>query len=224
MIGARITKGKGTGQRLRTVAGTFRTYMVRDTETCVRIYEREVKSVGMTGKKGSDPFWGVTGAQGATLGVRTGLSRASIQGTVFTRDGGRVVFGVVGSPSPVILQHEEGASPTGRVRIPTKWAQTAAGVDIFAGQSVRNIPGLFPVRLGHRGTHTSGFWIAADRGLKTMKKESLVLLYLIRQAKPIPPRHMFREALARVSTQLRGVMNYSAKVWTSKANNLAVGG
>jgi hypothetical protein len=220
MIGTKITRGKGTGQKLRTVAGTFRTYMVRDTETCVRIYEREVKSVGMTGKKGSDPFWGVTGAQGATLGVRTGLSRASIQGTVFTRDSGRKVFGVVGSPSPVILQHEEGASPSGKVRIPTKWAQTAAGVDIFAGQSLRNIPGLFPVRLGNRATRTSGFWIAADRGLKRKNRESLVLLYLIRQAKPIPARGMFKVSLARVRTQLSGVMSYSAQVWASKANHL----
>lgn len=157
----------------------LRSFIERET----LMLESDIKAKSLTGAKGSHPFWGVTGARGDALGVRSGSTRRSVVRRVF--EAGGDVVGAVGSPLPQIKLHEHGGV-TGPARIPTAAMQTAAGVDRYAGISARNIPGLFLLR-----SRAGNLWAAFREA------GALRLAYLFKPFVLHRPRKMFTRALER---------------------------
>lgn len=151
------------------------------------LLERDVKQKSLTGAKGSHPIWGVTGASGDALGARSGDTRRRVVRRVFEALGS--VIGVVGSPDPKVKLHEHGGVISGRplLRIPTRRAQTGAGVDRWLGVSARDIPNAFLFRARNRG-----LWIATRE-----PAGGLQLLYKLVPRVVLRARKMFTRALER---------------------------
>lgn len=180
------------GGLTRARAG-MRLEMRRTMGVVVHHVERSLKRNALTGQKGSHPLFGVTGAAGDTLGVRSGRTRNSIVARVLDTPGG--VVGVVGSPERHARLHEHGGTVTGApyLRIPTREMQTGAGVDRMAGRSARSIAGAFLLK-----SKAGNLWIAM-RG----RGRELVLLYLLKRQVTFRPRRMFQRTLERSRAFIR---------------------
>lgn len=102
----------------------------------------------LSGRAPSDPFWGKGSPSGAFMGARTGQSRSRLSpGGLAVKQGNRW-SAAVGSPDKHVAFQEQGGTIQGRqfLRIPTRAAQTAGGMDRNAGRSIRDIPGSFLMR------------------------------------------------------------------------------
>jgi hypothetical protein len=177
--------------RLNRGAAAVRPTTAVAMERLVRTIERDVKRHSLTGKKGRHPLFGVTGAKGDALGVRSGNTRSSVTARVFDTAG--TLLGVVGSALTHVRAHELGVTISGRwLRIPTRHAQTGAGVDRYAGMSARQIPDTVLLR-GKKG----GLWIMLRQGKK------LTPLYLLVRSVTLRPRRMFAAALDRNRRAIR---------------------
>jgi hypothetical protein len=166
----------------------------------------------LTGQKGNDTFFGVTGAPAPHLGVRTGQTRSRITpgGIVFRH--GNTVFSVVGSPDRHVLKHEEGGTILGRqfLRIPLAAAQTPAGAERgeFAGRSLRDVPGVF-LRRSKAGN------LLAWRSIGGGKLEAL---YLLVRSVTLPARGMFKAVRERVTPEVNAIVGGEVAVLTRKAS------
>lgn len=179
-------------------------------ERSTRIVERDVKDKGLTGVKGRHPLFGVTGASGDTLGTRSGFTRRSVTARVL--DTGRTVTGVVGTPLKQMRMHEQGGTITGSqfLRIPTVNAQTGAGVDRYAGQSIRQIAGAFLFR-----SRAGNLWAAVRQG------GQLVLLYLLKRTIRLRARHIFQRSLERTRPAIDAEMRRSVTTVVNVGNGKA---
>ena len=186
MLGVAVRGSERVSGKLKAAGDDIK----RGTEKSMRqatllVRGRLVQS--MTAPERRDSFWGKVGAA-TGLSVRSGKTRASLTpGTRVYRTGTTVV-GVVGSREKHLRLHEDGGvvrggSPKGYLRIPTAQAQTAAGVDRWAGRSSRDIPGAFLMK-SKRGN----LWVAVSRGGK------LVLLYLLKKSVKMKARRVFARA------------------------------
>ena len=166
--------------------------ITRAMERSVRLVERELKENQLGGKKGSSDFWGVTGAEGNALGSRSGAARRSITARVI--QGGGVVIGIVGGWARYLRIQERGGTIAGSpmLRIPTRLAQTGAGVDKNLGRSVRGLPGLFIFK-----SQAGNAWIA------TRSAGQLQLLYLLKPSVTLRARRMFATTLSRSRQAVR---------------------
>lgn len=114
-------------------------------------------------KRGAmDAFWGKGGAPGTGLATRSGQTKARLSpgGQVFYA--GDTAYSAVGSPDKHVATLERGGTFTssGKMfRITTAAAQTAAGVDRWAGVSIRDIPGVRLIR-----TSSGNLWAVQDQG------------------------------------------------------------
>jgi phage gpG-like protein len=176
-------------------------------ERVVRTVERDLKQRGLTGQKGSHPLFGVTGASGNSVGVRSGHLRRSIVSRVF--DAAGVSIGVIGSPLPQAKVHEKGGVISGSpyLRIPTREMQTGAGVDRLAGQSARSLPNSFVFR-----SKAGNLWIAMRNG------GQLVLAYLLKLQVKIRARRPFGATLDRNRQLIRDTFKRGGASITSAAN------
>lgn len=150
----------------------------------------------MTGPKTHDPFWGVRSASKEHLAVRSGLTRASLNPGTRVYVLGSQATGVVGSSQQHLLRQEDGGtfagtSPQGYNRIPTRAAQTAAGVDRWAGISIRDIPGAFLL------TSKAGKLWAAVRTARGFD-----LLYLLVKSVTLPARRIFGRVTERIRLEV----------------------
>lgn len=161
----------------------------------------------------SHPFWGKTSPPGNVLGVRSGNTRRRISpgGIVFKR--GTTWETAVGSPDAHVLFMEEGGrqvgtSPKGFLRIPTRRAQTAAGVDRYFGTSAKNIPGSFLLK-----SKAGNLWIATkDKGQRP------VLLYLLKKVVRKRGRHIFRDTKNETNKAAPGLAQPEVTAFVRKAN------
>jgi hypothetical protein len=166
----------------------------------------------LTGQAGSHAFWGKTGAKDGKLAVRTGHTRASITpGGNVIRVGDNVVA-AVGSGSESLKRHEaggtfRGTSPGGYFRVPTREAQTAAGVDRWMGMSIRNIPGAFLLR-----THAGRLWAAVGT------KNRLTLLYLLVKSITLAPRRIFQRTRTKAQPQCAALVGNAVSLVVREAN------
>lgn len=189
--------------RLERAGLAVRVETRREMSRIVHAVERDLKRNSLTGRKGSHPLFGVTGAAGDSLGVRSGRTRNSIVARVLDTPAG--VVGVVGSPEKHVALHERGGTIHGNpyLRIPTREMQTAAGVDRLAGRSARSIVGAFLLK-----SKAGNLWIAA-RG----RGRELVLLYLLKRSVTFRPRRMFQRTLERMRPLILASMrNVAARV------------
>lgn len=200
MIGLSVSGGARVTENLRRAKAGVRDAEVTGVRRASLLIERALKTE-LTQAAEHDAFWGKRGSAGDGLSVRSGRTRASITGGgVAFRVGDRVV-GAIGSKEPHLKLHEEGAtvrgtSPRGWARIPTAAAQTGAGVDRWAGMSIRDIPGAFL-----RRSQSGRLWaLMNDAG-------RLVALYLLVQSVKLRPRAIFarvrRESEPRVVEVMR---------------------
>lgn len=170
----------------------------------------------MTQPARTDSFWGKQGAQGLGLAVRSGHTRASVTGGGQIMRIGDRVMAAVGSPEQHLLDHENGGtfggkSPRGFHRIPTREAQTAAGVDRYAGASIRDIPGSFLLRsLGGK------LWAAVRAG--GAKSQRVRLLYLLVRSITLKPRKIFARVSAKAAPQVVGGMRLEVAQVVAEAN------
>ncbi len=202
---ARMGK-RGATARLKTMPKVLRQAQVQAMSVAVVMVEADLKTNSFTGKRGSDPFWGVTGAAGDALGVRSGHTRRSIVSRVFTLGAGAVVTGTVGSPLKYMKLHEEGGTVHGKpwLRIPTKTMQTPAGVDRMAGRSIRSITEAFLLK-----SKAGKLWsVIRDRA------GQLVFLYLLVRSVRMRARRPFKASLDRTRTKVRALFSrgFSAAV------------
>lgn len=192
-------------KRLKSLPPILRAAQVSTMQRAVRIVESDLKRNSFTGVKSNDPFWGVRGASGNALGVRSGHTRNSISGTVLVGMGGTHVQGIVGSPLKHVRLHEEGGTINGSpyLRIPTRVMQTPAGVDRLIGVSARSLPNTAVIR------SKRNLWIV-ETGTPRSKLASQVngfplMLYLLKRSITLRPRRMFRQSLARVKNEVAGM-------------------
>lgn len=167
----------------------------------------------MTADAVSDPFWGKMGASGDGLAVRSGKTRASVTGGGTAIRIGNRVTAAVGSSERHLVDHEKGGvfggkSPRGFHRIPTAAAKTAAGVDRYLGQSIRDIAGSFLVRtLGGR------LWAAVSQG-----RGRVTLLYLLARTITLKPRRIFARVSAKAAPQVDGALRLEVATTVQQGN------
>lgn len=194
--------------RLSRAGGEAQTAIERVVvRASVQVRNRWVKR--LSGPRGAGGFWGVGRVAGAALGARSGQTRARISpGGVLIRRG-REVMAVVGSPDKHLLLHEEGGVVPGWSRIPTANAQTAAGVDINAGRSVRGLPGYRLIRTGQ-----GRLWIVRQSGFARVGQPQggnaarIDFMYLLKRN----VRHRARGIAKAVTAEMEPVMVQDARV------------
>lgn len=175
-------------------------------ERATVLVQADLTRNSLTGTKGVDPFWGVTGAAGNAVGVRSGHFRRSIARAVFTLPPASVV-GTVGSPLPQAKLFEEGGTVRGKpyLRIPTAVMQTGAGVDRNAGRSARTIPNTFILK-SKRGN----LWIAEGGTTRSKLASELngvpLLLYMLVRSVNFRKRQPFAESLKRTRAKVGEVL------------------
>ena len=177
------------------------------------LISRELKEHALSEQGGHHPFWGTTGSRGDGLSARTGKTRASITGGGQIYRVGSIVSATIGSPDKHLKQHEEGGkfdggSPRGFFRIPTAEAQTGAGADKYAGQSIREIAGAFLVR-----TMGGRLFAAVSRG-----KNRIAFLYMLVRHINLKPRHIFARTRAKMQPAVVAVMYGEVSVVVQQAN------
>ena len=212
MIGVSV---KGAEKAVRNLAGVPKNVRL-ESERSMRasvLLVRRMLAFEMTAPENRDAFWGKRGASGNGLSVRSGKTRASLSpGTRIYRAGAALV-GVVGSAEKHLKLHEDGGvirgtSPRGYLRIPTAAAQTAAGVDRYAGKSIRDIPGsfLFKSRAGN-------LWAAIRRG-----SGPLELLYLLKKSARMRPRRIFARTRDNSRPKVVEITRGAIRTVVQKAN------
>jgi hypothetical protein len=155
----------------------------------------------MSGSPGRSSFWGRTGGQGDTLGARTGGTRNRLQGGRVMGAGGSY-WTSVGSPDQYVKHAEEGGelSTSGFFRIPTAAAQTGAGVDRLAGQSIKGQPGFRLIR-----TKAGKLWGVKENYTGRGFFKSMTLMYLFVKNITIRGRHVFARTRTAADPQVRNI-------------------
>jgi hypothetical protein len=174
-------------ERMKAMSGAIPAAALRTMSEAVKLAERDLRENAFTGRKGSHEFFGVTGAQAPTLGVRSGQTRRSLNSEVVVS--GNRAIGTVGTPLRHVAFLEEGGTIHGRpwLKIPLRAAQTAAGVD-----RGRRIANSFILR-SRRGN-----LFVARRATRVR----LDLFYLLKHSVHMEGRHMFRESARRIEPQV----------------------
>jgi len=211
---ARIGKSSAS-TRLRRLPKALRASQVSAMEQAVRLTEADLKRNSLSGRKGRDAFWGVTGASGDELGVRSGHMRRSIAAHVFTGMGGLHVTGVVGSPLKQMRIHEEGGTIHGKpwLRIPTRVMQTSAGLDRNAGRSITTIPNTTIIK-----SRAGNPWVVEVGTARSRLAQEIqgfpLMLYLLKAFVKMRARRPFKRCLDRMRPKLRALFSgrFSATV------------
>jgi len=213
MIGVSV---RGAAKTLRNLAGAAKNVRLESERAMARsvVLVRRMLTLEMTAPENRDAFWGKKGASGNGLSVRSGKTRASLTpGTRIYRNGAALI-GVVGSAEKHLKLHEDGGvlrgtSPKGYLRIPTAAAQTAAGVDRWAGRSIRDIPGAFLFK-----SQAGNLWAALHRG----KGSPLELLYLLKKSARMRPRRIFARTRDASRPQVIELTRGAIRTVVQKAN------
>lgn len=162
------------------------------------------------------PFWGRIGTADGLM-VRTGKTRASLTPAFRPlRIGNRTTVSV-GSPDQHVLDLEEGGTMSagaGYFRIPTADAQTHAGVDRWAGMSIRDIPGAHL----YRNPISRKLWAyqAEPGALGTGKHR---LLYLLTKTVTRQGRHIFSRTAAEQRPAVVAAVGREVSLAVQKANS-----
>lgn len=211
MIGVAVKGTEKVAARLAQLAEDGR----RESEVAMRkatLVVQRALALEMTAPEARDSFWGKVGAKGLGLSVRSGKTRASLTpGTRVFRTG-TLLTGVVGSSEKHLRLHEDGGiisgtSPKGYLRIPTAAAQTSAGVDRYAGRSIRDIPGAFLMK-----AKSGNLWAALRRG------KEVVLLYLLKKQVRMKPRRIFARTAQGTKLAVLELTHNSVSAVVRKAN------
>lgn len=211
MIGIAASGAEKTHRNLAGAARALPSEQAKAVLRASRIVEIELKKE-MTAARQMDPFWGVKGGAGDGLAVRSGLTRASVQGGGRIYRSGDTVSAAVGSAQKHLKDHEDGAtlsgkSPAGYHRIPTREAQTGAGVDRYAGRSIRDIAGAFLIR-----TKAGKLWAALARAGRVS------LLYLLVKIIRLRPRRIFHRVNERTRPKAVAEVQAGVTAVVNKAN------
>lgn len=209
MIGIAVTGGAEVVKRLEKAGQDLVDMMREDMERATKLIESDLREKSLTGPKRIDPFWGVMGAEGEALAVRSGATRASIVSRTFRQ--GSTIVGVVGSPARHLKVLEEGGvvSATGKMlAIPTANAQTPGGSvkDEFR-RDLRTVPGLFVIR-----SKTGRPWLARREGGETE------LLFLLKDSVTLKAHHAFRASARRMTPRVEALLGSGIGVVVRKAN------
>jgi hypothetical protein len=157
----------------------------------------------MSDAGGHNPFFGRTGGRGDTLAARSGGSRARLVLTRAHQAGGVMTAGA-GSPDKHVRFLENGGTITGGklLRIPLAAAQTPQGVDRWAGQSARSIPGAFLIR-----SHGGRLFIVREQGGKAGGggRSRMEFLYQLVKQVRVRGRHVFAGAEHDADAEVRAL-------------------
>jgi len=208
VIGVSVKGAELAAKRLAQAAADVRVNGERDMRASTLLI-RTMLSAEMTAPEQRDAFWGKKGGTPG-ISVRSGKTRASLTpGTLVYRTGTTVV-GVVGSGEKHLALLETGGTiSSGRyLRVPTALAQTPAGVDRYAGQSIRDIPGAFLLR-----TKTGRLWAARRR-----RGGAVELLYLLVRSVKIRGRGIFGRVATLASPEVKAITGRSLEAVVRKAN------
>ena len=187
-------------------------------ERAVRMVEADLKKNSFTGKKGNDAFWGVTGATGDALGVRTGHTRRSIVARTFVGSAGTSVTGTIGSPLPQMKLHEEGGTIHGKpwLRVPTKIMQTPAGVDVLTGRSARTLPNTTVIK-----SKAGNPWIVEVGTARSKLAQEFqgfpLMLYMLVKSVKMRARRPFAKCIERMRPKVRAL--FSGRVTATMRGN-----
>lgn len=194
MIGFQVRGAERVAANLARAAADAKQLPAQQLMRAGLLVQRELRA-RVSAPGFSDQFWGRQGGVGATMTGRSGKTRQRIVvGPVLQMPlpgGGSVGTIHVGSPDPHMALQETGGVIQGQqyLRIPTAAAQTAAGVDVNAGRSVRGLAGYFVIR-----TRTGNLWIVRDRGGRVVD-----FMYLLKRSVRIRARRIF--AVTRFHTE-----------------------
>lgn len=211
-------RSRGVGrveQRVRSLSGELTRRRRMAMESAVRLVESDLKTTSLRGEKGSDPFWGVTGASGNSLGVRSGSLIRSIRARVFSTM--NALVGTVGSPLPYAKLHEEGGTVQGKpwLLIPTALLQRAgSGTSILAGRSARTLPNttVIPGKSGNLWIIETGTPRArAAREILGQPLRLAMLVHSVRQRARRPFWATLQRTLPRVRDLFGGVASASVR-------------
>lgn len=222
-----------TIQHLENGAGRFANDVMFAAIQELTLRARRELQRGMSGATVDRGFWGRGSPPGPIIGVRSGELRRSISPGVVYR-AGPVVTGAVGTNAKQMAALETGEtiSPTsGRyLRIPTKYAQTPAGVDRNAGRSMRDVPNTSVHRsragnlfiwgktkgiLGAIGSVSQGTTRGVALGARR-RGDAEVPLYLLATEVKMPAKHTFRDTALIMAPLAKSIAGGRAEVWVSK--------
>jgi len=216
MIGVSVRGIETTQRNLARAGQELRGAQERGVSKASKLVSIELKQE-LTSPAASSPFWGRIGSTGSGLSVRSGLTRASITGGGRIFRSNDIVTSAVGSAQKHLKDHEDGGvfpgrSPKGFARVPTAAAQTAAGVDRYAGQSIRDIPGSFLLR-----SKTGRLWAARNAGGRNSAR--VELLYLLVKSVRLKPKHIFGRVADRSRPKVVQLIGAEASLVVGRANS-----
>lgn len=165
---------------------------------------------------GRHPFWGKSSPFGAALGGRSGKTRQRISvGPLLKLPSflGSQMSVAVGSEDRHLAFHEKGGTITGSpyLRIPTAAAQTAAGVDINQGRSVRGVAGYRIIK-----SKAGNLWIVRELGGANTRR--LEFMYLLKRSVRMRPRMIFAVSKMEVEPLANRDANLTVGEVTRRAN------
>jgi hypothetical protein len=212
VIGLSVTGADRAARNLARAKARVLTAQEAGVRRSTLMIERALK-LEMTQAAEMDAFWGKKGSAGDGLSARTGRTRASVTGGGTSLRVGDRVVGAVGSKEKHLKLHESGGtvrgtSPQGYARVPTAAAQTGAGVDRWAGMSIRDIPGAFLMR-----SATGRLWAAMGAGNR------LRFLYLLVKSVTLKPRHIFERVKRQNEPRVVELMRSEVAVVVREANS-----
>jgi hypothetical protein len=225
LIGVAVKGADRAAKKVAEAAASVKKSAETAMREAVKLVTRNLKE-RMTGKDRRHPFWGKVGADGHSLSARSGKTRASLTAGTRIYWQGKSVIGVVGSAEKSLKLHEDGGTigPTkGQyLRIPTKMAQTPAGVDRWAGRSARDIPGTFLVRAG--AGKKSKLWVVraiggSYSGIGPANVKRMDFLYLLVRSVNIRPRKLFQKTMEVTQTPVREITRAHVTQIVNKANS-----
>jgi len=203
MIGIVIRGADETAKHLALAARQASTIQERQLNAAAVIVQGAIRK-RMSDPGGRHPFFGRTGGIGDTLSTRSGGSRRRVIAARARRIG-PTLLAAVGTPDKHVAFMEDGGTITGRqyLRIPLAAAQTAQGVDRYAGQSIRDIPGAFLVR-------TLGGNLFAVRPAGGTRSGRIEFLYMLKRQIHHRGRHVFARARSESEADVARVAGQDA--------------
>lgn len=211
MIGITITGGDELAKRLALAAARAPGIEERKLNAAAITVQGEVRK-RMSDAGGRHPFFGRTGGRGFTLAARSGGSRRRVVASKARRIG-RDLIVLVGTTDKHIAFMEDGGTIHGNqyLRIPLAAAQTAQGVDRWAGMSIRDIPGAFLVR-----TLRGRLFAAREAG--GTRSRRIELLYMLKRSVTHRGRKVFETSRRDAEPRVVKIMGDAALEIVKVAN------
>ena len=182
--------------RYRAAPARVREQLTASMGQAVKLAHHDLVEVGMTGKKGTHPLFGMTGAPAPTIGHRSGKTSQSVNSEVVRS--GDLLVGVVGSPAKHLRILERGGDVYGH-----PWLSIPLARSLTPGGRDRKLRGTFVWPTARQRAGALGR--IKGRYVARTGPGGLELLRLLVHKVHLPARHVFASSLERVRPRVEAI-------------------